>query len=947
MSNGPLVVAGFRAIRELGRGGMGATHLAENHQGVRAVIKQALGDLSGELQEQLAREARFLGSLKHPRLPAVLAYEQGCMVLEYIDGQTVQQHIEGLRRKKGWSELDAHLRQVANWTLQMADVLDFLHTLKPRPLIHRDIKALNVMVRPSGELCLIDFGIARQFDEEKLRQGGADTVAFFSPGWTAPEFETNRQTTPRSDLYMLGVLMHYWLSGEQPDDTIDPRQRKPLTPLPARPHPLWTGLVAILTRLRHIDPDQRYPDARAVASHVKRILGETDEPASLPCPRCRQDVRASNRFCPRCGTRIRKAGLAPADQPSSGPVAISITFSPDHDRTRDRITALADAGTPAALDRFRVYQQLRELEQDPGFGELLSLDSLPRVERLPHQVGAVKTALQRMRGWCLLADEVGLGKTIEAGLIIKELMHRGLARKVLILAPKDLCTQWQQELFDKFQLFFLVFGKDVDYSLAWQCDRVIAPYKVAEDRFHRLELLAQKYDLVVMDEAHHLIMHDDRRGPLADFRRQQLHAFAKELKKNYFLMLSATPLHEDMQDLYELLTLLKPGSVGDFAGFKDRFVDPNDPLKPRNVQELRRRLDEVMIRQQRRQIAGLKFPRREALRVGVDLAGPARQVFDDFRDLVVRELWPASKENRPLRHSLQVLVEAFHSSPRAFANLTQDLHRRFRKLLGPTVHGALVQFQERLTGDLVSAKVNRAAEILRRSAGAGKVLVFSQYEDTAQMLARELPARTGLPVARYPGLDEADDGGTKALEALHAFRNHAAALVCTENASEGLNLQFASSMINFDLPWDPMKLEQRIGRIQRLGQASDRVFIYNLFLSGTVEEEILEVLDRKIEMFSATVGRVEEILGNLAEDESFDQVFLDLYLGDASAAGQIDIMVSASQHGQTSKADQLLDALFGGDATPTAAPAPTCRSCGATLAPGMRFCDQCRAEVNA
>src|SRR5262245_546206 len=148
----PLPVAGFQAIRELGRGGMGATFLAENAQGVRAVIKQALGDFSGELQEQLGREARFLGSLKHPRLPAVLAYEKGCMVLEYIDGQTVEQHIEGLRRKKGWNEQDAHLRQVAAWTLQMADVLDFLHTLKPRPLLHRDIKASNVMVHTSGEV---------------------------------------------------------------------------------------------------------------------------------------------------------------------------------------------------------------------------------------------------------------------------------------------------------------------------------------------------------------------------------------------------------------------------------------------------------------------------------------------------------------------------------------------------------------------------------------------------------------------------------------------------------------------------------------------------------------------------------------------------------------------------------------------------------------------------
>jgi superfamily II DNA/RNA helicase len=204
------------------------------------------------------------------------------------------------------------------------------------------------------------------------------------------------------------------------------------------------------------------------------------------------------------------------------------------------------------------------------------------------------------------------------------------------------------------------------------------------------------------------------------------------------------------------------------------------------------------------------------------------------------------------------------------------------------------------------------------------------------------------------------------LEALRGFETTAAAMICTENASEGLNLQCAGSMVNFDLPWDPMRLEQRIGRIQRLGQKRDRVFIHNLFLQGTVEEDILEVLDKKIEMFGETVGRVEEILGNLAEDQSFDQVFLDLYLGDQNAYSQIDIMVSSGP--ERTAADQLLDALFGSPAIPdppghrqqasgrgqSAATAtkpasetkpPRCSQCGHDLAPGMRHCDQCGRPV--
>ena len=175
-------------------------------------------------------------------------------------------------------------------------------------------------------------------------------------------------------------------------------------------------------------------------------------------------------------------------------------------------------------------------------------------------------------------------------------------------------------------------------------------------------------------------------------------------------------------------------------------------------------------------------------------------------------------------------------------------------------------------------------------------------------------------------------------------------MLCAENASEGLNLQIADCMLNFDLPWDPMKLEQRIGRIQRLGQRRDRVFIYNLFLSGTVEEQMLDVLERKIDMFGATVGHVEEILGRLADDQSFDQVFLDLYRGDeAGALGQIDTMLC--RDARTSAAEQLLNDLFPVDESRYAVPAPPptaalpCLHCGRGIPAGAAFCDQCGTPV--
>jgi serine/threonine protein kinase/ERCC4-related helicase len=957
------VIAGYRILRQLGEGGMGRIYLAERN-GEQVVLKECThGD-----PQVLLREARFLASLKHPRIPRVRTFEHGYMVMEFVEGENFEDHIENLKNTPGWNTQESHLRQVVDWGLQMADVLHYLHSQKPRPIIHRDIKPLNILLRPNGQICLIDFGIARHFKPEKLAQRIKDTCPAGTEGYMAPEFVHFQISDPRCDIYSLGVVIHYWLSGEQPD----PEGKKSLTRLARRGDPLWDALVEISEKCRHPEPTKRYQSATELAVALRKLSGDAAEAERLekPCPKCQEMIRASCRFCPVCGSLTDAVKAADA----SVAVRVHVEISPSSQQVQESILRQAESRSAASLDHFHLYQKLVELEQDPGFAELVSLDHLPRVEKLPHQIEAVKTALGAMHGYCLLADEVGLGKTIEAGIIIKELRLRGLAERILILTPRDLCSQWQQEMFDKFDEFFLVFGRDVDYSLAWQCDRVIAPYKVAEDRFHRQCILSQKYDLVIMDEAHHLIVEDPRRSwVLQDFAR------ALGARTTYFLMLSATPLHNDLKELHTLLTLLKPGSVGDFDHFKERYMNADDPYKPRNVQELRQRLQSVMIRNTRRRIAELPFPRREACRVSVQLSPQHFQTFRDFRQFVRGELWKLALENPIFRRSLQILVESFHSSPEAFAHACDKFIRSFRKMVPSKVLDRLRDFQRQMTPDLLDAKVSQIANILKqitRVAG-NKVLVFTEYEDTADLLYQHLAA-TGLSVVRYPH-EDLDDGGERAMEALRAFQQSAAVMVCAQNASEGLNLQFANCMVNFDLPWDPMKLEQRIGRIQRIG-GKPKVFIYNLFLQDTVEQDILDVLEKKIEMFGETIGQVEEILGNLADEESFDQIFLDLFVSEDrdSAGRKVDDLIHRAR--ETSTADQLLDAIFGDGAppvpaspclrpetklsTPTSRPeladqvddqerlfktqpsSPTsCPQCGQLTQAGAQYCDACGRRV--
>ena len=951
------VIAGYRILKHLGEGGMGRAFLGEQN-GVQAVLKEHLdGD-----REALLREARFLARLKHPRLPLVRTYEQGYMIMEFVEGENFEEYIEKLKKTPRWNAQDTYQRQVADWGLQMADVLNYLHAQKPYPVIHRDIKPANIILRPNGQLALIDFGIARHFKPEKLAQRISDTCPAGTEGYMAPEFVMHLRSDPRCDVYSLGVVLHYWLSGEQPD----PTGGKKLAKLAHTGEARWNTLIGISEKCRHPEPTKRYQTASEVAVELMKIC-ESDggaERLEKPCPLCQVSIRASCLFCPVCGSLTSRVKIE--DAPAA--VQVNVEMAPDHQQNVESILQAVMSGSAVSLEHFRVHQKLQELEQDPGFGELVSLDSLPRVEKLPHQIEAVKTALGPMRGYCLLADEVGLGKTVEAGIIIKELMLRGLAQRILILAPRDLCTQWQQELFEKFDVFFLVFGRDVEYSLAWQCDRVIAPYKIAEDRFHRLGVLSRKYDLVIMDEAHHLIGDDPRRSwMLSEFAR------ALGRQTTYFLMLSATPLHNDLKELHTLLTLLKPGSVDDFDRFKERYIDPQDPYKPKNVQELRQRLQSVMIRNTRRRIAELPFPRREAFRISVELPAQHRKTFVEFRGFVCKELWQLAPQNAFFRRSLQVLVESFHSSPAAFARNCDEFMRGFRKMVESKTLDTLRGFQRRMTADLLDEKLSRACEILAKATAVpgNKALVFTEYEDTAELLHRRIAA-TGLAVVRYPG-EDVDDGGERAMEALREFQQSALAMVCTQNASEGLNLQFANCMVNFDLPWDPMKLEQRIGRIQRIG-GKPKVYIYNLFLQDTVEEDILDVLEKKIEMFGATIGQVEEILGKLADDESFDQIFLDLFVENPEAPRKIDEMVNRPK--ETSDANQLLDAIFGEGGPPkpvspqtrplsrppaaldncgmpSAAPTPTaadqtiCKKCGARLPAGATFCDGCGKRVQA
>lgn len=483
---------------------------------------------------------------------------------------------------------------------------------------------------------------------------------------------------------------------------------------------------------------------------------------------------------------------------------------------------------------FRLRLQAEEVALSPGFDQLLSLD-LNNIDEYPHQLSAVLTALRRMRGRALLADEVGLGKTIEAGIILKELLMRGLARKVLILVPASLTLQWQQEMETKFNEEFTVAGNGDD----WEGDRIIASIDLAKRPDHAAEIAAQAWDLLIVDEAHRLRN-----------RASQAWKFVNAIKRKYILLLTATPVHNELSELYSLVTLLKPGLLKTYRAFRERYIDSGDPLKPRNWAELKGLLSEVMIRNRRASVS-VKFPPRTAYTYEVKLSDEERRLYD-----AVSALGWSQRNSATDLLALGLLQREVCSSAAAVSATLRRLSEQ------PEQRWPVSELASLAASAKTASKVDAVCRIVEKA--QDKVIVFTEFIESQRLITEGLRAR-GVQVVEFKGSMTAAEKN----RAVQEFQADAQVLVSTESGGEGRNLQFCNVMINYDLPWNPMLIEQRIGRIHRLGQTRE-VFVFNLAAKGTIESYILDLLTNKIRMFELVVGELDLILGNMETEETFE-----------------------------------------------------------------------------
>ncbi len=540
---------------------------------------------------------------------------------------------------------------------------------------------------------------------------------------------------------------------------------------------------------------------------------------------------------------------------SSTEPALSLTFSP---ADRDLLAAVG-RGPSDGPRAWRLNGLAHRLSLVQGFDHLLSWASVRGVTRYEHQERAVLRVLREMRGRAILADEVGLGKTVEAGMVLKEYAIRGLVRRVLVLTPPALRTQWLEEMREKFLLPFEVLGSVRDWE---RLPFVIASLDTAKREPHGAAARGIAWDLVVVDEAHRLKNRESRNW-----------RFVAGLHKKYMLLLTATPIQNDMDELFNLVSLLKPGQLHTYEEFVTRYVGSPDGRVPARVPELRGRLRDVMVRNRR----GISFtlPPRRVHSLPVRLSPEERRLYDDVTDFV-RDAWGLSVGRLPLTAKLTLIV-----LQREIGSSTFAAARTLAKLQDSPMFGP--DERERLAGlarQALAISENVKASRLRGFLGASdeKTLVFTQYLQTLEYVRRVLEA-DGVSVAVYHG------GLSPAAKdaAVRAFRDGRRVFLSTEAGGEGRNLQFARTLVNYDLPWNPLRIEQRIGRVHRLGQERE-VHVVNLWALDTVEAYLMELLDRKIHMFELVVGELDLILGDLAARKSFEELLMDLWALKAAEA---------------------------------------------------------------
>jgi len=492
--------------------------------------------------------------------------------------------------------------------------------------------------------------------------------------------------------------------------------------------------------------------------------------------------------------------------------------------------------------------------------ELQSIEEIAdKVQLLEHQLDAAHRALFQMDGKALFADEVGLGKTIEVGMVLKEMVFREAHDSFLILTPAQLATQWQKEMSDKFGLDF-VCNYDDGFDGFGDHDKIVASIDTAKRDQYAEEVYDREWDALIVDEAHYLRNQGTNR-----------YEFVANIDYQYAFFATATPVQNDIKDLYNVVNLIRPGLFGTESEFERRYMSDTDDQGVRNAEELQRRLRSVMIRHKRGDTS-IDFTDRQVRTKTFQPSDQEEALYDAVTDYVTRHY---SKQSGQHLVMLMLQKEVVSSPWAVLSTIEKWLEGDGRDVYGQEREELLSVAKQARSIDRTTKqqKLLNIIQSVNERMETGRSIVFTQFRATQDAIVSAIRDLTGgeeMPVHVVNGsLSSAEKD-----QAIQQFRERGGVLVTTDSISEGRNIQFCNVIVNYDLPWNPMSVEQRIGRIDRIGQDRD-VYVFNLALNGTVEDYVLEKLYGKIDVFHQTVGGLKEILSEREQSSGqFEQEVL-------------------------------------------------------------------------
>ncbi|MFZ5470995.1 MAG: SNF2-related protein [Myxococcota bacterium] len=581
---------------------------------------------------------------------------------------------------------------------------------------------------------------------------------------------------------------------------------------------------------------------------------------------------------------------------------------------------VARSFSSAPLTRFHQRLLAEELTVKGGEGPRRLAGALceAQVDLNPHQVEAAAFALESLsRGGCLLADEVGLGKTIEAGIVIAQLFAEGKPR-VLVLCPATLRAQWQAELLEKFDLeAVIVDGRSARaHTNPFEQDAVV----ISSHPFAALRadsLAKVRWDLVVIDEAHRL-----RNAHKPSFKTGQ--ALKAALRDRPKVLLTATPLQNDLSELFGLFSLLDEQILGPESAFKARYQDHagTGGLDEGAAASLKERLSPVVQRTLRRQVREyVRFTHRRSLVEDFAPTPEEQDLYEKVSEYLRRSEAAAIEPGQRTLLTLvyrKLLASSTYAIAPTLRKLSETLEQRIRAAAKGQPTGELFRPQElsvfaeeaeawqdepaaapplealrrealelksyaeqaerirvNAKGEALKRALDRAFTVARAHQWPAKAVVFTESKRTQEYLFQLLCAHG------YDGrvsVLSGDAGTPKARRALiEEFRERTQVLLSTEAGAEGLNLQFCNLVVNYDLPWNPQRVEQRIGRCHRYGQERDVLVLNFLNRQNAADARLYELLEKKLHLFDGVFGASDEILGALENGVDFERRVLDIY----------------------------------------------------------------------